>query len=189
MEHSDQQLLARLKGGDHAAFTEIYNRYWSVLYVHARGMLGEADLARDVVQEVFTGIWQKSAQLELHISLNAYLYKSVRNTILNLIRREKVELGYLADLGHFYQEGIPCTEEQLRFKELHQLIEEGLSQMPPKMREVFDLSRKQYLPHAEIARHLDISEGTVKKQINKALRLLRLKLHLPVTVLLVLLKL
>lgn len=186
MEHSDQQLLARLKEGDHAAFTEIYNRYWSVLYLHARHMLGEPELARDVVQEVFTGIWNKAAMLDFQLSLNAYLYKSVRNTILNLIRREKVQLGYLDELAHIYKEGVYDTEEQLRFNELSRLIEGEVKLMPPKMREVFDMSRKQYLSHAEIAKKLSISDTTVKKQVNKALRILRLRLNIPVSVFLML---
>lgn len=188
MEHSDQQLLARLREGDHAAFTEIYNRYWSVLYLHARHMLGEPDLARDVIQEVFIGIWNKGGELELQTSLKAYLYKSVRNTILNMVRREKVQMGYMEELSHIYKEGTYDTEEQLRFNELSRLIEGEVQLMPPKMRVVFEMSRKEYLSHAEIASKLSISDSTVKKQVNKALRILRLRLNIPVSILLILFK-
>lgn len=188
MENSDQQLLARLREGDHAAFTEIYNRYWSVLYLHARQMLGEGELARDVVQEVFTGIWNKAETLDFQVSLNAYLYKSVRNTILNLIRREKVQLGYLDELAHVYKEGVYDTDEQLRFNELSRLIEGEVQLMPAKMRVVFEMSRKEYLSHAEIANKLSISDATVKKQVNKALRILRFRLNIPISILLILFK-
>lgn len=177
--YSDVELAALLKRHDQGAFTEIYNRYWSVLYLHARHMLHQQDLATDVIQEVFTKLWDKSEELEFTVGLNAYLYRSVRNTILNMIRREKVEAGYLTELGHFFQEGTYDTEEQLNFNELSRLIEAEIELLPPKMREVFVLSRKFNLSHASIAEQLNISDQTVKKQINKALHILRLKLNLP----------
>ena len=86
---SDVELLILLRSGDESAFNEIYNRFSSVLYLHARHMLHNRDEARDVIQEVFTAIWNRRMDLNLTVSLNSYLYRSVRNTVLNLIRNEK----------------------------------------------------------------------------------------------------
>lgn len=179
---SDANLLTLLKSGDRSAFTEIYNRYWSVLYLHARHMLHNRDNARDIVQEVFTTIWSKSADLELSVSLNAYLYKSVRNSILNLIRKEKHESEYIAKLGDFYDKGDFATDEQVNFNDLKIQIEKEVALLPRKMRMVFELSRNENLTHAEIAEQLQISDLTVKKQINKAIHILRKRLDIPVAI-------
>ncbi|WP_316812648.1 RNA polymerase sigma-70 factor [Pedobacter heparinus] len=180
---SDVDLMTLLKSGDDYAFTEIYNRYWSVLYLHARRMLHNSDKARDIVQEVFTNFWNKAKELELSTSLNAYLYRSVRNSVLNMIRKEKQENHYLAELGNFYDKGDFCTDVQVNFNELKRLIDNEVEMLPKKMRQVFELSRNENLNHAKISEMLNISDLTVKKQINKALHILRRKLNIPLSLL------
>jgi len=181
----DVDLVILLKTGDEDAFTEIYNRYWSVLYLHARHMLNNRDNARDIVQEVFTNIWNKAKDLELSTSLNAYLYKSVRNSVLNLIRKEKQESHYITELGDFYDKGDFITDVQVNFNELKRLIDQEVQMLPKKMRQVFEMSRNENLSHAQISEKLNISDLTVKKQINKAIHILRRKLDIPLSVLVI----
>src|SRR5258708_2175619 len=70
--------------------------------------------------------------------------------------------------------GAPASPELLlRVKEVQQLIQTVIGNMPPKMREVYQLSRQEHLTHREIAERLAISEETVKKHIQNALQLLR----------------
>jgi len=186
--HTDQELITLLRKGDHNAFTEIYKRYWSVLYLHARHMLRQEDQARDVIQEVFAAMWNKHTQIELTISLNAYLYKAVRNTILNIIRHGKVKENYLADLGDFIDQEKVETDELVRYNDLKRLIEREILNMPPKMREIFEMSRKEGLSHAEIGARLGISDLTVKKQVSKAVTILRKKFKIPLATLIILLR-
>ncbi|SDK27254.1 RNA polymerase sigma-70 factor, ECF subfamily [Pedobacter sp. ok626] len=186
--HADQDLIALLRQGDHDAFTEIYKRYWSVLYLHARHMLREEDQARDVVQEVFAGMWNKHTQFEPTISLSAYLYKAVRNTILNIIRHGKIKENYLTDLGAFVDQEHVQTDELVRYNDLKRLIEKEILNMPAKMREVFEMSRNQGLSHAEIGAQLGISDLTVKKQVSKAVTILRKKFKIPLATLFILLR-
>ncbi|MFA4867135.1 MAG: RNA polymerase sigma-70 factor [Pedobacter sp.] len=186
--YTDQNLLALLRRGDHKAFTEIYKRYWSVLYLHARHMLREEDQARDVVQEVFTMMWNKHSEFQPTINLNAYLYKSVRNRILNIIRHGKIKENYLADLGDFVDREVVQTDELVRYNDLKRLIEKEISNMPPKMREVFEMSRREGLSHAEIGERLGISDLTVKKQVSKAVTILRKKFKIPLISLVILLR-
>jgi RNA polymerase sigma-70 factor (ECF subfamily) len=64
----------------------------------------------------------------------------------------------------------------VREKQLAAIIEREIAALPPKMREVFVLSRKEYLTHKEIAELLGISEQTVSKHVTNALKILRVKL-------------
>lgn len=178
---SDADLLIFLKTEDRNAFSEIYNRYWSLLYLHVRHMLHNKDAARDIVQEVFLSLWNKSPDLEFTVNLKAYLYKSVRNATLDVIRKDKSRDNYLADLSKYYQNSDFNTDELVNFNNLKELIEKEVAFLPKKMRTVFEMSRNQNLSHAEIAALLNITDHTVKKQINKAIHILRKRLDLPTT--------
>jgi len=173
---TDTQLVDLLKEGDEVAFTEIYERYWALLLRHARRMLKDDEEARDVLQDVFSTFWDNATTLQIKSSLSAYLYALVRNRILNMVVRDKVKANYLQSLQGFMDEGHATTDHAIREKQLASRIEEELALLPPKMREVFLLSRDHYLSYNEIAQKLNISDNTVKKQISNALKQLRLKL-------------
>jgi RNA polymerase sigma-70 factor (ECF subfamily) len=173
---TDAELTERFNAGDQSAFEEIYNRYWALLYRHGRRMLQDEEQARDVVQDVFTGLLNRKGRFEMKATLSAYLYSSVRNTIINQIRHERVKTDYLGYLQHYSMEGSCSTDDMVREKEFARQIEKEIERLPPRMREVFELSQKAYLNHKEIANEINVSEGTVKKQIYYALKILRGKL-------------
>jgi RNA polymerase sigma-70 factor (ECF subfamily) len=173
---SDHELIALIKAGDHAAFVEVYERYWTVLYLHARKMLRNESEAEDVVQDLFSALWLKKEGLDLQTSLKSYLYSAVRNKVFNQIEHKRVISDYQKSLQQFLQEGELITEELYREKELAAIIEKEIQALPEKMRVVFELSRKEHLSYKEIAQQLDISEHTVKSQVSNALRTLKLKL-------------
>jgi len=177
---SDNDLVAFLKEGDKAAFTEIYNRYKGLLYIHAYNRLRNQQEADDVVHELFTSLWTKRDNLVLKTHLSGYLYQSVRNRILDIISHQRVESDYIVSLQHFINQSEAITDHLVRENELTALIEKEISALTPKMREVFELSRKANLSHREIAQKLELSEMTVKKHVNNALKILRTRLGLVV---------
>ncbi|MBB6269864.1 RNA polymerase sigma-70 factor (ECF subfamily) [Pedobacter cryoconitis] len=177
---SDNDLVAFLKEGDKAAFTEIYNRYKGLLYIHAYNRLRNQQEADDVVHELFTSLWTKRDNLVLKTHLSGYLYQSVRNRILDIISHQRVESDYIVSLQHFINQSEAITDHLVRENELTALIEKEISALTPKMREVFELSRKANLSHREIAQKLELSEMTVKKHVNNALKILRTRFGLVV---------
>lgn len=175
---TDQELADRLKSGDQAVFAEIYNRYKGILYLHAYRMIQNKEDARDVVQELFTAIWTNRERLVIKTTLSAYLYGAIRNRVLDVIAHHKIISKYTDSLQEFLDNGESVTDNQVREKELRNIIETEISLMPPKMRAVFELSRQYDLSHKEIATELNISDKTVKKQVSKAIKILRLKINI-----------
>ena len=175
---SDNELIGLLKTADPHAFAELFNRYHHPLYLHARRMLGDDDGAKDIVQDVFAATWSKREQLVITSSVHAYLYSSIKNRILNFIAHQKVVSKYEDSLDSFLEQGITYTDDQVREKELTRIIEREIKLLPEKMREVFELSRNEELSYKEIAERLNISENTVKKQAQRAIKILRLKIKL-----------
>ncbi|WP_051584794.1 RNA polymerase sigma factor [Pedobacter jeongneungensis] len=179
--YDDSKLTSLLIERDNRAFSEIYSRYWPILYKHAFRMLKEEHESEDVVQEVFTKLWHKAPSLQADISIGAYLYISTRNAILNFFSKNKVHHAYLEDLGHFLEQAQEITDHRIRERILSKLIEAEIEKLPPRMREVFELKRNKNLSYKEIAGVMNISELTVKTQMNKAITTLRNKFgnHLP----------
>lgn len=173
--HSDEKLLTMIKIGDRDAYSEIYQRYWPLLYRHAIKMLKNGDESEDVVQDVMVNFLRKAPELGDDTSVGAYLYTSTRNTILNIFTRSTVHDTYLTELVGFMKDGYEITDHLVREKILAKLIEAEIQKLPARMREVFELKRKQNLSYKEIAEKMNISELTVKTQMNKAITALRSK--------------
>lgn len=170
----DEELTALLKKGDQLAFTEIYNRYWAEMYHHTFRMLKDEDSSKDVVQDVFSTLWLKSSTLNVNIKLSGHLYISARNKVLNLIAQDKVRNDYLSAIATFVTES---TNDASLFdeKQILEIVEAEIRNLPPKMREIFELSRKDNLSHKEIAKRLNLSDQTVKKQVQNALKIIKNK--------------
>lgn len=170
---TDYELASLLKQGDEAAFRELFERYKRVLYVFARNLTHDIDEAEDLVQDVFTSLWENAAVLELRGAISSYLYAAVRYKFLNLVARKKVRSDYIEAFQTLIDEGDYTIDSYINEKELISLIEKEVARLPEKMRKVFELSRNAGLSHREIAEKLKLSEKTVKNHINHALRVLR----------------
>jgi RNA polymerase sigma-70 factor (family 1) len=172
---SDVDLLQLVKTGNETAFTEIYNRYWAILYRHARRMLSNDDEAEDIIQETFILFLNKAPQLELKSTLSGYLYTTVRNRIFNHIEHNKVKDKYIASIEKFIDKGDYQTDYLIREKQLAELIEQEIAALPEMMRNAFELSRNSNLSYKEIADRLNVSESVVRNNISRALKILKTK--------------
>ena len=173
---SDERLSLLLFNGDNGAFEEIFNRYWSKLYAAAYKRVKHREAAEEIVQDLFTLLWSKRKSVQIHTSLAAYLYTSVRYMVFNHIQKEAVRENYKDSFqaaNIFYDNS---TEETVLLNDLNSNIEKEINHLPPKCRSVFELSRKKNKTNREIAEVLDISEKTVEGHLTKAIKLLKLSL-------------
>lgn len=168
---SDAELTALLRHGDHFAFNEIHSRHFRSLFQSAYFVLKDRDACMDVVQEVLTWFWEHREQLELR-SVKGYLLMAVKYQVANYLRSGKVRATFFdrlaaQKLNHVFD------DDSLAVKELQEIILQFTNTLPDRCREVFQLSREQYLSNKEIAAKMGISEKTVEVQITNALKKLR----------------
>lgn len=187
-EISDSELISLLNKKDHSAFTEIYNRYWKTLIIHAFKILHNEEDASDVLQDVFTALWNRNKDWQLEHFLDAYLYTSVRNRCLKLIAKSSRRETFIEELTTVFNEGVYTTDEDVNFRELTQLLEEGVRDLPPRMQQVFMRSREEGLTHKQIAEEMGIAENSVKTTMHRTLNSLRTKLSPLLSVMYLLLK-
>ena len=171
--YSDQELIALLKADQHAAFTEVYNRYWKILFGMAYNRLKDIQAAEDIVHDVLLTIWNNKERLEI-TNLKAYLAAATKYMVLQKIRKEQYQTSYLQAIKPGFETGGIDLEDQLHYKNILLLIEQEINCLPEKCRLIFKYSRKDNLSVKEIAERLNLSSSTVENQLNKALGKLRL---------------
>ena len=160
---TEKELIILLKEGDEKAFTTLYRRYWSKVYNFSRLYLSSILEIEEVVQEVFVKVWESRSLLREVIT---------RNLVFNQFRRSFNENAYkltvLSSIMPYYN-----LEEELTAADLQEFIEKMVKELPPRQQEVFNLSRNAHLTYKEISIRLNISEKTVERHINEALKFLK----------------
>lgn len=170
-------LALRIKLGDEQAFELLFRKYYVRLCGFSNKFLRDPEEAREVVQEVFTKIWEGRDYIDPDDSLNAYLFKITQNISINKLRRKHVEWKYFEIYKLVYIDNSEITPyESLLAQELNENVISAISKIPPKCKRVFELSRMEGLKYYEIAIALHISIKTVDAQMSKALKILRLEL-------------
>lgn len=173
----EQVLLQRLKLGDENAYHEIFNNYFSILVAFALKYLGDLDLSKEVVQNVFVKLFEKRNSLEISSNIKSYLFKMVYNDCLNVLKREKniLRLHNEYSLGlDLYQDYIEISEQT----ELEYKIYTAINKLPPQCKRIIQQSRFEGKKNQVIANELNISIRTVETQISKALKLLKAGINL-----------
>ena len=164
--YSNDELLVLLKQGDHLAFNEVHHQHYASLIRYVYNILNDKEVCNDVVQDVLIWFWEHRGQHQMS-SIKGYLIMAVKYQVSNYIRSGKVREGYV--LSSMGIDRYVLNEESLEIKELQEMINSFIQQLPEKCREIFKLSREQHLTNKAIAAKLGISEVTVAVQIKRAL--------------------
>lgn len=174
-QYDDIRLIALLRERDTLAYTEIYTRFWPILFRHALRLLRDEEEAIDVVQDIFAVLWEKATVLKLSGTLAGYLYSATRNRVIDRIARHKLEQHYLNSLEDYLKQGTPSADDALIAAELAQRIEQEIAKLPKKMRQIFSMRQQAQHSYREIAESIGTTEGNVKKQLYNAMKLLKSK--------------
>jgi RNA polymerase sigma-70 factor (ECF subfamily) len=171
----DRALLQRIQAGDEGAYDSVFRTWYPVLVRVAGVLLREVDASEEIAQEVMLELWRRRHVIDTGVPLRAYLLRAVRNRSLNHLRHLRVRRQTESDVEALYDE--PTGSDQaIVAKELAEAVQVAMRELPPRCREVFELSRVHGLRYAEIAETLSISQKTVEAQMGKALRIMRERL-------------
>ncbi len=170
---AEKILVREIKEGDHDSFKQIYYRYSEKVYLFTVRYTGNTDDAEEIVQEVFSRIWEYRNNLDENRSFNGYILTITKNIIFNE-NRKKVNFDIYARYIINYLQGISNqTENQVVYENVRNLINKEINNFPPKRKQIFNMSRNEGLSYNEIAKKLSISEKTVESHLRLALNRLK----------------
>jgi RNA polymerase sigma-70 factor (ECF subfamily) len=178
MNLNDFYLQKKIQDGDIREFERLFVKYYGPLCQHANKILRDMDTAEDIVQEFFYQFWKNRETFSPKLSLNAYLYHSIRNNALHYLEHLSVRQTYAKGAFTEFQDVI-CAEVQdnVEMKELNKVIDATLQQMPERCSRIFRMNRFEGKKYREIAEILSISVKTVEADMGKALQFFRKSLQ------------
>lgn len=158
-------------------FEVIYRRYYKVLYLYSARIVLSSEIAKDIVQDVFTEFWFHRDRIDKDKSVKYYLYTMVRNKSLDYIKSSYYKLSTAEYLLEEHLFPIFFTENDLHLEELTKEINLSVSRLSEKCRLVFLMSREKNMTNKEIAEELKVSIKAVEKHITKAISEIKTHLH------------
>lgn len=165
-------MLGKVAGGDERAFSLLIAQFSTIVYRYLIYWLKEPQLVEEIAQDVFTTIWQNRHKLPEINNFKGYLYITTRNKAFTELKRHVLRATSLnndVDLAEIMIQPHPTLE----LKELSSILKNALDALPPRRKEIFNLSRTEGLTYDAIAERLNISRGTVKDHMVAALLFLR----------------
>lgn len=170
-------------------FELVFKKYYKALHAYAFTILRDESQAEEIVQQVFYKLWEKRNDININLSMQAYLYRAVYNESLNYLKHLKVRKAYHAHTIHSTTDAGPGATGKMAAKELEEKIANTLRLLPEQCRTIFQMSRFEELKYREIADRLSISVKTVEHQMGKALKIMRTALaaYLPLIIYIMLL--
>ncbi len=169
--NSDKELILQIRTGDKNAFKTLFIKYYRKLINFCLYRSVDLETAKDLVQEIFTKLWNSKSHLDPEKSIQAYLYKSITNQIINLAKHSSSK-NISLDISIFAKS---ANNEQSIEDKID--IETSIEKLPEKLKTVFLLSRIEGFKYSEIAEICNISVKAVEKRMSKAFLLLRKDLN------------
>lgn len=171
---NSDELLQQIAAGNEQAFQSLFESYRSRLYHYILGIVKSAEIAEELVMDVFIKIWvgrELATQIE---NMDAFLFRVACNKSIDFLRKasNNPELtNILWDNIQF--SGSITPETRLIQQEYDKILRDAIELLPPKRRQVYRMSREDGMTHAEIAKELGIAPSTIANQIVDAQRFIK----------------
>lgn len=171
-EPGDEQVVARVRGGDTAAFALLMRRHNQRLYRAVRAILRDDDDTEDVLQDTYMRAFRHLDQFQGRARFSTWLTRIAVHEALHR-RQRGARLTRLDDVAAAIESPAPGPEADTADRELRRLLEASIDRLSDDFRTVFVLRDIEGLSTAEAAESLDIPEETVKTRLHRARRQLQ----------------
>jgi RNA polymerase sigma-70 factor (ECF subfamily) len=175
MNLTDFYSQKKIQGGDIREFERLFTKYYGPLCRHADKIVKDMDTAEDLVQEFFYHFWKNRETFSPRLSLNAYLYQSIRNNALHYLEHLAVRKNHAEQVYNGLREDAMQGWQQtdVELNDLGDLINATLKKMPERCSRIFRMNRFEGMKYREIAIILAVSVKTVEADMGKALQMFR----------------
>ena len=164
-------LIRRCLDGDQQAWNEIVNRHWRKVFNIAYKFVGKSDKAEDLTQDIFLKIYKSLDTFDRRANFQTWLFSISRNLCIDhyrTIRREREVIDHRVDTTEIWHADTRRNAYgDLEHKERVKLLRSALKQLAPTLRKAVIMRDLKEMTYHEIAKALNVPEGTIKSRINR----------------------
>lgn len=185
MAQNDQILIDRLCSGDQTAFFDLVAQYKKKVYHLAYDITGDHHEAEDISQEVFMKVYRAMKTFRRDAKMSSWLHQITVNTSIDSLRKKSVrhakssgELDHVSTDGNLVASGAHNLDpvQSTESAQIQNRISQALQKISPRERTVFVMCHYNGLKLKETAEILNVTIGTVKSLLFRAIRKLRREL-------------
>jgi len=169
----ENEIINKIRQGDIRSFETLFRSYYVSLVRYAGTLIKDKDDAEEIVQDLFTKIWDGRENLKIKSSVPGYLFRSVHNRCLHHIEHLKVVEKHFSEIKANSDISYDDADNELKYNELQDIIAEVLEHLPEKCGKIFCMNRFEGLKYLEIAEKMGISVKTVESCMGKVLKELK----------------
>jgi len=187
MEHAkfytdtpDAALLLMFKQKHEDAFTLLYKKYQQPLLNFSSRFLDDKTVCEDICQDLFMQFYANGISLAIRSSLSSYLYTSLKNKILNHLRKQAIYKKHLLIYDDRSHKSVNDLEKYFDSPDLEKTVIRLINRLPEKYRDIYFLRYKHELSIRKVSGLLNRSVNTLEKQSRKLTSFLRENLKVSV---------
>lgn len=154
---------------EHRNFEQIYIHHWEKLYAFCFKMTGDEHLSQNIVQDIFTDLWERRADLKI-LAIENFLFRAAKYQVFKEYRKKSFDVTFLDGRFEDYQMESTSDPDPEIMDKLNTLLDT----LPEKRKEILMMNKLDQMDIDQIAAKLNLSKQTVKNQISVALKQLRL---------------
>ena len=157
LSYEEKELLYRIAKGEEAAFTTLVKHHWKNVYSHAIAWIKSAVTAEELTQDIFLKVWNSKGELPGVENFDNWLFIIARNCIVSTLRQKLSSPSFIGEQEQ--EENSLRPDYLLEHKQHYQVLLDGISMLPEKRRQIFQMSRLEGLTHDQIAQKIRDTQG------------------------------
>lgn len=173
--YDDEFWIENIRQGDEQAFEILFKKYYLPLTRFAWRYVNSKAIAEELIQELFTILWENRRTWSTEGSIRVYLYKSVKNLSFNYLKHQEIKNRYDSEWMH-QKENPEIESMDDREQQIRAAIAAAIEELPARSKMTYKLHRYDGLTYEEIADVMEVSVKTVESQMTRTLKILRGKL-------------
>jgi len=172
--HNEKVLLQQVAEHNEKAFKTLFDAYRDKIYNYIAGIIKSKEVAEELVTDVFLKIWLGKDIITRIDNFDAFLFRVAYNKSIDFLRSASRDPIFRDLLWENIQLAADAqADAQMIEREYEHKLREAITLLPPKRRQVYQLSREKGLSHIDIAKTLRLSRHTVSNHIVEAQRFIR----------------
>ncbi len=157
----------------YTCFESLFKMHYARLYYYACNIINDTISAEDIVEDVFSSLWEKYDSIQSEASVLPLLYSSTRSRCIDFLRHQEVKGRFQESFSQYFVDHFDTVEDSVVHKERIEVVMSAINALSPQARKTFEACFLKGKRYKEVGEELDISVNTVKTHISRALLFIR----------------